>query len=61
MVVPYKIGQLFYHTGHVLHQIVGYKLDVWDRRITLQGHGVKCDGYGNCTLDFDRSKNIRTS
>ena len=45
MVVPYKIGQMFYHTGHVLHQIVpGYKLDVWDRRITLQGHGVKCDG-----------------
>jgi hypothetical protein len=45
LVVPYKVGQLFYHTGHVLHQIVpGYKLDVEDRRITLQGHGVKCDG-----------------
>jgi len=24
--------------------VPGYKLDIWDRRVTLQGHGVKCDG-----------------
>ncbi len=45
MVVPYEVGKLFYHTGHVLHQIIpGYKLQVGDRRMTLQGHGIKCDG-----------------
>ena len=45
MVVPYEVGKLFYHTGHVLHQIIpGYQLDGDDRRITLQGHGIKCDG-----------------
>ena len=45
MVAPYTVGKLFYHTGHVLHQIIpGYKLQEGDRRITLQGHGIKCDG-----------------
>ena len=45
MVVPYTIGKLMYHTGHVLHQIIpGYKLQDGDRRMTLQGHGIKCDG-----------------
>jgi|TARA_S200000501_G_C20697062_1_gene687828 hypothetical protein len=45
MAVPYEVGKLFYHTGHILHQIIpGYNLDGSDRRITLQGHGVKCDG-----------------
>jgi len=45
MVVPYTTGKLFYHTGHILHQIIpGYKLQEGDRRITLQGHGIKCDG-----------------
>lgn len=45
LVVPYKVGQMFYHTGHVLHQIIpGYDLQPDDRRITLQGHGIKCDG-----------------
>ena len=45
MVVPYTVGKLFYHVGHILHQIIpGYKLQPGDRRITLQGHGIKCDG-----------------
>lgn len=44
-VVEYKVGRLFYHTGHVLHQIIpGFDLKPDDRRITLQGHGIKCDG-----------------
>ena len=45
MVVPYTVGKLFYHVGHILHQIIpGYNLQPGDRRITLQGHGIKCDG-----------------
>ena len=45
MVIPYTVGKLFYHTQHILHQIIpGYKPSNVDRRITLQGHGIKCDG-----------------
>ena len=45
MVMPYTVGESCYHTGHVLHQIVpGYKLTPGDRRVTLQGHAVRCDG-----------------
>ena len=44
-VVEYNIGQMFYIIGNPLHQI-GFGLDVkkTDRRITLQGHALKCDG-----------------
>ena len=41
----YHEGSMIWFTGHVLHQIIpGYKLNPDDMRITLQGHGVKCDG-----------------
>lgn len=44
-VMEYEVGKLFYHTGHILHQIApGKNLSVNDKRITLQGHGVKCNG-----------------
>ncbi len=45
IVLPYQVGRAFYHFGPVWHQIMpGYKLSDTDRRISLQGHGVKCDG-----------------
>ena len=45
VVLPYKIGRAQYHIGPVWHQIMpGYELSATDRRISLQGHGVKCDG-----------------
>ena len=45
MVLPYKVGRACYHIGPIWHQIMpGYELSDTDRRITLQGHGVKCDG-----------------
>ena len=45
IVLPYKVGRAHYHLGPVWHQIMpGYKLSDTDRRISLQGHGVKCDG-----------------
>jgi len=45
IVLPYKAGRASYHIGRVWHQIMpGHKLCGTDRRITLQGHGVKCDG-----------------
>ena len=41
----YHEGSMIWFTGHVLHQIIpGYKLNPDDMRITLQGHGIKCDG-----------------
>lgn len=45
-VVPYEPGKMFYFIGKLLHQIapVVEDTDPNDRRITLQGHGVKCDG-----------------
>jgi hypothetical protein len=44
-VVPYVPGKMFYFIGPLQHQIApGYNLTLNDRRITLQGHGVKCDG-----------------
>jgi hypothetical protein len=43
--VPYQTGSLTYFTGHVVHRVAGrHRLRIDDRRITLQGHGVKCDG-----------------
>ena len=45
IVLPYEVGKAHYHIGPVWHQIMpGYKLSDVDRRISLQGHGVKCDG-----------------
>ncbi len=38
---PYKVGKLFLHSGHRVHQIAPVKkLQSEDERITLQGHGV---------------------
>lgn len=43
--VPYQTGHLTYFTGHIVHRVAGrHRLLCDDRRITLQGHGVKCDG-----------------
>ena len=43
--VPYQTGHLTYFTGHVVHRVAGrHRLLCDDRRITLQGHGIKCDG-----------------
>lgn len=43
--VEYTCGELSYFIGHYVHQIKHLgKLNANDRRITLQGHGVKCDG-----------------
>ena len=45
IVLPYKVGRASYHVGPIWHQIMpAYELSDTDRRITLQGHGVKCDG-----------------
>lgn len=42
-VVPYTVGKMFYFVGDMLHQISpAYKMDYNDRRITLQGHAIKC-------------------
>ena len=44
-VVPYKAGEMFWFIGSLVHQIApAYNADFNDRRISLQGHGVKCDG-----------------
>jgi hypothetical protein len=44
-VIPYIPGKMFYFIGPLKHQIApAYDLTFNDRRITLQGHGVKCDG-----------------
>ncbi|AFY31478.1 RimK family alpha-L-glutamate ligase [Calothrix sp. PCC 7507] len=42
---PYKVGNLVIHSGHSLHQIAPVEqVYVDDERITLQGHGIYCDG-----------------
>lgn len=44
-VAKYEPGVLTYFIGHLIHQIpAAHPLQVTDRRITLQGHGIKCDG-----------------
>ena len=44
-VLPYTAGEMFYFIGSLVHQIApAYNADFNDRRISLQGHGVKCDG-----------------
>jgi len=36
---------MFYFIGSLVHQIApAYNADFNDRRLSLQGHGVKCDG-----------------
>jgi succinylglutamate desuccinylase len=42
--IEYKVGKLFYHKGHTIHQINKRKMEYGDRRITLQAHAVRCDG-----------------
>lgn len=45
-IIQYRTGSLFYFMGSSLwHQIApAYKLNEFDRRITMQAHGVLCDG-----------------
>ena len=41
----YNKGEMVYFIGHLLHQMMpGRDLQPTDRRITVQGHGIKCDG-----------------
>ncbi|MFJ9820103.1 hypothetical protein ACIRU3_33505 [Streptomyces sp. NPDC101151] len=43
--VPYTPGHLYVHSGHVLHQVApSSSVRRGDERLTLQGHGVWCDG-----------------
>ncbi|MET8155853.1 hypothetical protein ABZT47_05730 [Sphaerisporangium sp. NPDC005289] len=43
--VPYTVGTMAVHSGHILHQVapVG-QVEPDDERLTLQGHGVWCAG-----------------
>jgi len=42
---PYTVGDIEYSFGFPVHQICeGYNIKDTDRRITLQVHGLKCDG-----------------
>ena len=44
-VVPYQEGGMFIFSGNLYHQVPPlYKYYLDDRRITLQGHSVLCDG-----------------
>ena len=41
----YNKGEMVYFIGHLLHQMMpGTQIQPTDKRITVQGHGVKCDG-----------------
>ena len=41
----YTEGEMIYFMGYLLHQMMpGVNVQPTDRRITVQGHGVKCDG-----------------
>ena len=41
----YTRGEMIYFVGHLLHQMMpGRNIQPSDKRITVQGHGVKCDG-----------------
>lgn len=43
--IEYEIGKLVLHKGLILHQIAPSKeVKMGDERITLQGHGLICDG-----------------
>jgi len=42
---PYQVGHLAVHSGHKVHQIARTnKEQKGDERVTLQGHGIHCDG-----------------
>ena len=42
---PYHVGEMIYFMGHLLHQMMpGVNIQRDDKRITVQGHGQKCDG-----------------
>lgn len=42
---PYQVGSIAVHSGHKVHQIATtHKEQVGDERITLQGHGIHCEG-----------------
>ncbi|MGE3804902.1 MAG: hypothetical protein AB7K24_09545 [Gemmataceae bacterium] len=42
---PYQVGHLVLHSGHKVHQIARTKKEQdGDERVTLQGHGIHCDG-----------------
>lgn len=44
-VVTYKTGEIFFFHGLMFHQISPCpEVDEYDRRITMQGHGIMCDG-----------------
>ncbi|MFF9621211.1 hypothetical protein [Streptomyces griseosporeus] len=43
--VPYTEGEMVMHSGHTLHQVApSPRVEPDDERLTLQGHGVWCDG-----------------
>jgi hypothetical protein len=43
--IPYTVGSIVIHNGHLLHQMAGIsRASVTDERITLQGHGIFADG-----------------
>lgn len=42
---PYEVGKLIVHKGLALHQIApAPKMKEMDKRFTIQGHGLFCDG-----------------
>jgi hypothetical protein len=44
-VVSYNLGESFFFKGVLLHQIAPFiSLEENERRITMQGHGLLCDG-----------------
>jgi len=41
--VPYKVGSMIVHDGHLVHQIAPLpRVSPGDERITLQGHAIRC-------------------
>ncbi|SOD89692.1 hypothetical protein [Streptomyces sp. Ag109_G2-15] len=43
--IPYTVGRMVIHSGHTLHQVApSTRVEPDDERLTLQGHGVWCDG-----------------
>lgn len=43
--VRYTPGHMFVHPGHILHQVApSSRVEPGDERLTLQGHGARCDG-----------------
>ncbi len=42
--VPYTVGRMVIHSGHILHQVAPTsRVEPDDERLTLQGHGIWCD------------------